>query len=251
MRFCARRLAERAADAMIVTGDIAHDATEATYARVRAAIAAHYQVRSYGCRAITMWPRRSIGSAPRRRELQLGEWQIIAIDTHVDGAEGGNVGAAELDRLRDVLARTAARFVIVAGHHPPMPLGTPWLDNGSIANGAALLDLLSGRRAREGLRVRARAPGDRDDASRCARADDAVDLFSVRAGHRTLFGRRDAARMALARSRFRRYPHDPRGSRDRVCGDTRPFGIQENTPQLIPHPRRRTRQTHGGIEILG
>ena len=60
-------LSERAADAMIVTGDIAHDAAEATYARVRdvdcGALSAG---RSYGCRVTTMWPRRSIGSAPRQ-----------------------------------------------------------------------------------------------------------------------------------------------------------------------------------------
>jgi len=137
-------LSERAADAMIVTGDIAHDAAEATYTRVRDAIAAHYQG------PIVWLPGNHDVAAPLDRqrpeatELQLGEWQIVAIDTHVDGAEGGNVAAAEIDRLREVLALTASRFVIVAGHHPPMPLGTPWLDSGSIVNGAALLDLLSG-----------------------------------------------------------------------------------------------------------
>ncbi len=136
-------LSERAADAMIVTGDIAHDAAEATYARVRDAIAAHYQG------PIVWLPGNHDVAAPLDRqrpeatELQLGEWQIVAIDTHVDGAEGGNVGVAEFDRLRALLAHTASRFVIIAGHHPPMPLGTPWLDSGSVANGAVLLDLLS------------------------------------------------------------------------------------------------------------
>ena len=36
-------LSERAADALIVTGDIAHDASETTYARVRAAIESRYR----------------------------------------------------------------------------------------------------------------------------------------------------------------------------------------------------------------
>ena len=35
-------LSQRRADALIVTGDIAHSASEATYARARAAIAAHF-----------------------------------------------------------------------------------------------------------------------------------------------------------------------------------------------------------------
>jgi Icc protein len=137
-------LAERAADAMIVTGDIAHDAMETTYARVRAAIAARYQ-------GPILWLPGNHDLAvpldrerPAPRELALGDWQIIAIDTHMDGADGGNVGAAELERLRALLARITPRFVIVAGHHPPVPLGTPWLDRDSIANGTAVLDLLSG-----------------------------------------------------------------------------------------------------------
>jgi len=136
-------LAERAADALIVTGDIAHDASDATYARVRAAIASHHQ-------GPVLWLPGNHDLAapldrqrPAARELQLGDWQVIAIDTHVDGAEGGNVEGLELDRLRGLLAHTRAQFVIVAGHHPPMPLGTPWLDGGSIANGIALLDLLA------------------------------------------------------------------------------------------------------------
>ena len=220
-------LSERAADALIVTGDIAHDASETTYARVRAAIESRY-------RGPTVWLSGNHDLAaplerqrPDARKLELGEWQIFAIDTHVDGAEGGDVSAAELERLRGDLARTKARFVIVAGHHPPAPLGTPWLDGGSIANGAALLDIL----AADG-RVKAYVCGHVHQETATTqrgvqRADDAVNLFSVRAAHRTLLGRRDAAGMALARSRFRRYPHDPRGSRDRLCGDPRPLGIQE------------------------
>jgi len=136
-------LAERAPDALVVTGDIAHDASETAYARVRAAIAAYHP-------GPVLWLAGNHDLAapldrqrPEARELQLGEWQVIAIDTHEDGAEGGNVDGAELDRLRGALGQTRARFVIVAGHHPPMPLGTPWLDGGSIANGGALLDLLA------------------------------------------------------------------------------------------------------------
>jgi Icc protein len=135
-------LSQRRADALIVTGDIAHSALEATYARARAVIAAHFH-------GPALWlagnhdlgaPLRTI--APTGDVLKLGDWDVIAIDTHVDGAEGGLVAEAELLRLRERLAATSARHVIVAGHHPPLPLGTPWLDSGCIGNGVALLELL-------------------------------------------------------------------------------------------------------------
>ena len=80
-------------------------------------------------------------------QLDLGDWSIIAIDTHVDGAEGGYVAPAALARLREQLTRSDARFVIVVGHHPPLPIGTPWLDKGCIRNGAELLDYSSPTRA--------------------------------------------------------------------------------------------------------
>jgi Icc protein len=137
-------LAERAADALIVTGDIAHTAEDATYARVGTSIAARY-------RGPMLWLAGNHDlSAPLNRqrpdvdELRLGDWSVVAIDTHVDNAEGGLVAEAELERLRERLARSSARFVVVAGHHPPVPLGTPWLDTGCIANGAALLELFAG-----------------------------------------------------------------------------------------------------------
>ena len=54
-----RGTAERAADALIVTGDIAHDASETAYARVRAAI----ERRTTGSRRMVGGQSRSRGAA--------------------------------------------------------------------------------------------------------------------------------------------------------------------------------------------
>ncbi len=136
-------LSERAPDALLVTGDIAHSAAPDTYARVRSVIASHYRGSALWLPGNHDLAAPLNGQRPDGLELRLGEWSVMAIDTHVDNAEGGEVAAAELARVRDLLAYTAARFVIVAGHHPPFPLGTPWLDKGCIANGAELLDVLA------------------------------------------------------------------------------------------------------------
>ena len=101
-------LAERAADALIVTGDIAHDATEIDVrAGARSAIA-------------TLLPRPDVMVAGQSRSCAAPldrqrpdaancSWatgSIIAIDTHVDGAEGGNVAPRSSNDLRSVLTRT-------------------------------------------------------------------------------------------------------------------------------------------------
>ncbi|HEY6600078.1 MAG TPA: metallophosphoesterase, partial [Pseudomonadales bacterium] len=133
-------LRDRAADALLVTGDIAHEPTPAAYARARTLIE-----RRHRGRVVWLPGNHDLGSLVHAsaQPLELGAWSIIAIDTHVDGAEGGGVAASELARLRECLAQSRARFVIVVGHHPALPIGTPWLDTGCIRNGAELLHVLA------------------------------------------------------------------------------------------------------------
>ncbi len=136
-------LSEHVPDALVVTGDIAHAPEPETYARVRALIEARF-------RGPTLWlagnhdltaPLQA--TRPGGDALEMSGWGIIAIDTHVDGMVGGFVADAEFDHLRESLASTPARHIIVAGHHPPLPIGTPWLDTICITNGEALLDVLA------------------------------------------------------------------------------------------------------------
>jgi len=136
-------LAQRIPDGLLVSGDIAHTPAEETYARGRALIAKHY-------RGPALWLAGNHDlTAPLRArrpdvdELALANWRVFAVDTHVDGAEGGFIADEEFARLRAWLAGTDARFVIVAGHHPPLPLGTPWLDGQCISNGSQLLEMLA------------------------------------------------------------------------------------------------------------
>ena len=137
-------LAECEADALLVTGDIAHEAAPQTYARARTLIARRYRGPARWVAGNHDLDAAFMDERLDASELRLRDWSIITIDTHIDGAEGGCVAAAELQRLRELLARSNARFVIVAGHHPPLEVGTPWLDQGRVVNGFELLDVLSG-----------------------------------------------------------------------------------------------------------
>jgi len=130
-------------DAVVISGDIVHEPTRDAYARAADMVRAHLL-------APTLWLPGNHDQAdamashlPVERELVLGDWLVLGIDTHVDGREGGHVSAAELARIEAVLERSDARHVLAFGHHPCVAVGTPWLDGGRIDNAEAFLGRLA------------------------------------------------------------------------------------------------------------
>ena len=60
----------------------------------------------------------------------------------MSGQAGGEVSDEELERLSDVVTRSAARHVMVFLHHPPIPMGSRWLDTVGMSNGDEVLERL-------------------------------------------------------------------------------------------------------------
>jgi len=79
-----------------------------------------------------------------------GDWAIVLLDSQRPGECGGYLGAERLAALATRLAAIQAPHCLIAVHHPPVPIGSPWMDVIGLADGSALIDLL----ARDG-RVRA------------------------------------------------------------------------------------------------
>ena len=72
-----------------------------------------------------------------------GAWLITAIDSCMDGDAAGRVDDAEMDRLAQLLEETTAEHVLVCLHHPPLPVGSKWLDQVGLRNGEEFLRLLT------------------------------------------------------------------------------------------------------------
>lgn len=71
-----------------------------------------------------------------------GSWLVVGIDSCKKGSAGGVVAARELTRLQKTVAATDAAHVLVCLHHPPLPVGTAWLDTVGLDNGAEFLETL-------------------------------------------------------------------------------------------------------------
>lgn len=75
--------------------------------------------------------------------IDLGGWRLVLLDDWIPDSSNGRLSAAELARLEAVLARRPALPTLVAVHHAPVSIGSPWMDGMGFDNGEELLDLLA------------------------------------------------------------------------------------------------------------
>jgi Icc protein len=133
-------------DAILVTGDIADDHTAAAYANFRRAL------QPYGVPVFCLpgnhdEPGLMTGLVngdgfQYGGTTEFGAWSAVFIDTHVHGRPEGRVVPAELARLEAALASFRERPVLVCLHHPPLPVGSAWLDGVGLRNASEFLALI-------------------------------------------------------------------------------------------------------------
>ena len=68
------------------------------------------------------------------KSIEQGNWLIAGIDSCIKGDAGGHVAAAELDRLDSEIDSSEMANVLVCLHHPPVPMGSKWLDSVGLSN---------------------------------------------------------------------------------------------------------------------
>ena len=135
------------ADFVAMTGDLIQDDTAAAYDRFRELMApmdlpvycvpGNHDVRPLMRQALAAPPFHYCAS------VRKGNWLITGIDSCLDGDAAGRISDRELQRLADILSTTDAEHVAVCLHHPPLPVGSLWLDQVGLQNGDEFLRLAS------------------------------------------------------------------------------------------------------------
>ena len=74
--------------------------------------------------------------------LDLDDWQVLLLDSHVPGCPGGELGIAQR-RWITALLQADRRPLLVAVHHPPLAIGDVGFDAIGLADGEALLEILT------------------------------------------------------------------------------------------------------------
>lgn len=73
----------------------------------------------------------------------LDNWLIIPLDSCLPGAESGLLASSTLSELDKQLGRHPDKPVLITVHHPPVAIGTPWLDEMNLENGDDLMAVLA------------------------------------------------------------------------------------------------------------
>ena len=132
-------------EALLVTGDLVHDET-AAYERLQGVL------QDFGVPAYclpgnhdephTMHAQLRTGPLQWCREILLGGWQILMLNSYVPDSAGGHLADTELEVLEQHLAVDPTRPALVAVHHHPIPAGIDWMDALMLDNAEALFAVL-------------------------------------------------------------------------------------------------------------
>lgn len=125
------------ADLATVTGDLIQDDTAEAYERFKEIVAPldlpiHCVPGNHDVREVM---RQALSAAPFSycSSIAINNWLIVGIDSCKAGKASGAIVAAEYERMNQVIAASDAEHIMICLHHPPLPMGSAWLDTVGLA----------------------------------------------------------------------------------------------------------------------
>jgi Icc protein len=73
---------------------------------------------------------------------EVHDWLLLGLDSCIKGNAGGEIAADEFERLDRIVSESSAKHIMICLHHPPVPMGSAWLDTVALKNGDELLKRL-------------------------------------------------------------------------------------------------------------
>ena len=134
-------ISEQRPDAVIASGDLAHDPKPHVYARFLETI------RAYTAAPLLCLPGNhdvlaAMDCLPQK-SLSVGKWGIVPFDSHEDDSTPALVTEADRRAAAAAIMESEAEFLLIATHHPLLAVGAPWIDGHRIQNPEELVQWLS------------------------------------------------------------------------------------------------------------
>lgn len=143
-------VSERTPDAVIASGDIAHDPLPQVYGRFLETL------QRYTTAPVMCLPgNHDVLGAMQAAQLPLSPlavacWSLLPLDSHEDDAPRALITRTDRVAVARYLAAATGAHCLLATHHPLVPVNCPWLDKDRIQNPEELIEWLSERSALDG-----------------------------------------------------------------------------------------------------
>ncbi len=142
-----QQLVQHAPDLILLTGDLSQDETEGAYRQV---------VQRFSPLGIpTYWlpgnhdhvptMQKVLDSPPiyADKSINQGGWKFLLLNSNVPGQVYGALSPGDLAWLETELSETPrSQPTLIAMHHPPFWVGSPWLDKSGLQNTRAFFDII-------------------------------------------------------------------------------------------------------------
>jgi Icc protein len=127
-------------DLVLLTGDVSEDASPESYARVA------FTLGKLGVPLLAL-PGNHDDAAVMQLHFPLGPWRgpcsrkmapwlLLLLDSTEPGKISGSFGQQVAAQIEEQLRSSGAEFILVALHHQPVPVNSPWIDRYALENPA-------------------------------------------------------------------------------------------------------------------
>lgn len=132
-------------DRILLTGDLVHEPDAESYRRLNALLQVveqpvHVIPGNHDDPALM----REQLDTPIRHErlIEQGGWRVLLLNSWLAGEHAGQLPASELDWLAEQLRQQPDTPSLIALHHPPVSIGSPWMDAMGLRNADELLAII-------------------------------------------------------------------------------------------------------------
>ena len=134
------------ADLLLLTGDLAHNPAAEAYRLLRDCLTGLdypiYRLCGNHDDPKLIDQYLSTGNFRKEQALQLGNWQIILLDTNAPTSIGGRLDGLELKRLDKCMQAHPNHYALVCLHHHPVLIDSSWMDAMALQNPQELFDTI-------------------------------------------------------------------------------------------------------------